>query len=447
MTIYRDISFLFSMFHIVIVFLLLFEPRYSWRKTLIASFAGAGLLLCLNIFAMFWMGHGIIMRIAFFSCTLPTLALFFILSKYRDGRFFFLFCLSDTICFWILQVTNFLDRMLGDTYFVMMVSRLILFPLAEFLFWRYLRKPYLTLQKEIRKGWWVFAAVGATYYLLIMFTSVPVGSALPDAQGLARIILVLILMPLTYLTILHSLWRQMQIFNHTQQIALQRRDYEAIRQKIEIGRIFRHDMRHHIVILDSLLKQGDNTGAQQYIQELGVRLNSLTPKDWCTNPSVNAVLTSYIGLAQQDDCDVSADVRLPEKLLYDEMDICIILANALENAINACHGHPKEESVISLKIHLTDNHNFICSLSNSCPQPVAFGENGLPIENAKPEEGHGFGLRSIKSIAEQYGGLMRCQWEEGRFHLRIVLFPKQNMCSPPPQKSRLIPVFRNRPNS
>ena len=92
-TIFRDISFLWSMLHVVGLFLLLFEPRYSWRTTFIAGFAGAGSLLVFNVLAMFWMGHSIIMHIAFFTCTIPTLLLFFGLSKYRDGRFFFLLCL------------------------------------------------------------------------------------------------------------------------------------------------------------------------------------------------------------------------------------------------------------------------------------------------------------------------------------------------------------------
>ena len=91
MTILRDISFLWSMMHVVGLFLLLFEPRYSWRLTLTAGFAGAGILLSVNMMAMFWLGHGIIMSIAFFTCTIPTLVLFYVLSKYRDGRFFFLF--------------------------------------------------------------------------------------------------------------------------------------------------------------------------------------------------------------------------------------------------------------------------------------------------------------------------------------------------------------------
>ena len=92
-TILRDISFLWSMIHVVAYFLLLFKPRYSWRITWTVGFAGTSALLVFNVLAMYWLGHGIIMSIAFFSCTLPSLLLFFVLSQYRDGRFFFLFCL------------------------------------------------------------------------------------------------------------------------------------------------------------------------------------------------------------------------------------------------------------------------------------------------------------------------------------------------------------------
>ena len=152
MTILRDISFLWSMLHVVALFLLLFQPRYSWRTTLIAGFAGAGVLLVVNVLAMYWLGHGIIMSIVFFTCTIPSLVLFFVLSKYRDGRYFFLFCLTDTVCFWLLQATNFLDRLAGGTYLVLLVSRLILFPLVELIFWRYLRRPYLELQEKQSRG-------------------------------------------------------------------------------------------------------------------------------------------------------------------------------------------------------------------------------------------------------------------------------------------------------
>ena len=421
MTIFRDISFLFSMIHIVGLFLLLFEPRYSWRATLLFGFAGAAGMLVCNVLAMYWLGHGIIMSIAFFTCTIPTMILFFLLSAYRDGRFFFLFCLTDTVCFWLLQVTNFLDRLTGDTYLVMLASRLLVFPVVEFLFWKYLRRPFLELQRKMDRGWWLFAAIGGTYYLLIMFTSVPVDAPMPDLAGLIRILLVLLLMPLTYLTIFHSLWRQIQVYESSQQIELQRRDYGAICQKVELGRIYRHDMRHHLIVLEGMLQQGDNAGAQQYVQELSGKLTGLTQKVWCSYAAINAVLAGYLSQADEALCRTRVDVRLPEQMPYNEMDVCILLANTLENAVHACREIADGERWIRLRLEMTENQRLNLCIENACPHPVVIDKSGLP---AVPREGeHGLGLRSVRSIVDKYAGLLRSQWDSGRFLLRATLFP------------------------
>lgn len=421
MTILRDISFLWSMFHVVIFLLLLFKPRCSWRTALILSFAGVGTLLCVNVLLMYWLGHGIIMSIAFFTCTLPSLLIFFLLSEYRDGRFFFLFCLSDTMSFWLMQLTNLLDRMAGETYVMLLISRLLLFPLAEYFLWRHFRRPFLELQRKLSKGWWLFAAMGGVYYLLIMFTAIPVDAPMPDAAGLGTICLVMILMPLTYITIFHALWRQMRIYENTRQMELQHRDYESIRQKMELGRIYRHDMRHHLAALDSMLQQEDSAGARQYVQALTGGLDDVSNSVSCANPAVNAVLSAYLTQAANAGCSVKTKLNLPEELPFNETDLCILLANPLENAIHACQNLPEEQRKINLGIELTDNQRLIISMENPCPQPVEFGSDGLPA--GKHQEDHGLGLQSVQAVADKYGGLFRCQWEDGAFLLRAVLIP------------------------
>ncbi len=420
MAVLRDISFLWSMLHIVVLFLLLFEPRYPWRRTLLLSFAGWLALLAGNVLLMLCMGHGIIMRAAFFTCTLPSMALFFVLSKYRNGRFFFLFCLTDTVCFWILQITNFLDRLTGGSYAVMLISRLVLFPIAEYIFWKYLRRPYLELQSKIGKGWNLFAAIGGVYYLLIMVTAVPVGYPMPDGTGLAAILLVMILMPLTYLTIFHALWQQMQSYESSRQLERQRQDYAAICRKMELERIYRHDMRHHLIVLEGLLRQGDSGEARQYVRELRGKLAAINQKRWCANTAVNAVLASYIAQAEESGCRVQAGAEIPAELPYSEMDICIMLANVLENAIQACQKLEKEERWIELKVELTENRRLMLLADNGCPTPVEFSSDGLPA--GPREEGHGMGLRSVRAIVSRYGGIFRSQWEEGRFRVQAVLF-------------------------
>lgn len=436
MTILRDISFLWSMLNVILLFLILFEPRYSWRLTIILSFAGAGTLLAVNTLLMYWLGHGIIMSLAFFTCTLPSLLLFFLLSKYRDGRFFFLFCLTDTVCFWLLQITNFLDRLTGDTYVVLLISRLLMFPVVEFFFWRYLRRPFLELQQKLTRDWWLFTAVGAVYYLLIMFTAVPVDAPMPDAAGLGRICLVLILMPLTYLTILYALWRQLRIFEGRRQMELQRRDYEAIREKMRLGRVYRHDMRHHLTALDGMLQQGDIAGARQYVRTLTGGLEDVTYSLQCSNSTVNAVLTAYLVQASNAGCTVDTKLSLPEQLPFDETDLCVVLANPLENAIHACQTLPEAKRKIHLEMELTDNQRLIISVENPCPQPVEFGPNGLPRSSSQ-EENHGLGLQSVQSVANKYGGLFRCQWVDGRFVLRTVLIPPAKAPEKKNQTSRV----------
>ena len=76
MTLLRDLSLLWSMLHVIALFLILFEPRFSWRTTLTVAFVVGGTLLIANILLMYQLGNGILMSMAFFPCTIPTLILF-----------------------------------------------------------------------------------------------------------------------------------------------------------------------------------------------------------------------------------------------------------------------------------------------------------------------------------------------------------------------------------
>ena len=74
-----------------------------------------------------------------------------------------------------------------------------------------------------------------------------------------------------------------------------------------------------------------------------------------------------------------------------------------------------------MEMELTENGRLIVSVENPCPRQVFFDSNGLP--EVPKRENHGLGLPSIRATANKYGGLFRCQWETGRFILRVVLIP------------------------
>lgn len=205
----------------------------------------------------------------------------------------------------------------------------------------------------------------------------------------------------------------------TQMEAL-RRDYELLRKKLELGRRYRHDQRHHMRALSALLQEGRADAALDYVAGWQGQLTRIESRSWCKNAAVNAVLSSYVTQAEEAGCSLEATVALPEVLPVEELDLCVTLANALENAIHACQAQPEDAArKIRLKLTLTDGRRLVLHVENSCAQAVTFDSDGFPVTARRP--GHGQGLRSIAAVAGKYHGVFRCDYKDGVFSLRMVL--------------------------
>lgn len=158
MTIFRDLSIMWSLFHILVLFIFLYESRFDKRKTLMLTCITMLPLIVVNVAGLILLGTEAMGKIFPVTCTLPSLLFFFIVAKYRDGRFFFTFCLTDTISLEVIVLSNIADFFLpGRHFIVMFLIRLLAFPALEFITYRYLRKPYHKLQQSIRTGWGAFA--------------------------------------------------------------------------------------------------------------------------------------------------------------------------------------------------------------------------------------------------------------------------------------------------
>ena len=75
---------------------------------------------------------------------------------------------------------------------------------------------------------------------------------------------------------------------------------------------------------------------QKYINSLNSRISTVEKEGYCENTAVNAVLSSYIGKAKQEDVRTAIKVNVPKELPIDVFDVCTVLANALDNAVAAC---------------------------------------------------------------------------------------------------------------
>lgn len=204
-------------------------------------------------------------------------------------------------------------------------------------------------------------------------------------------------------------------------IEIQRRGYDRVVRKMESTREYRHDMRHHFAVIEGLAKQGECDKIIEYTSNLNGSFGKLESISYCKNSEVNAILSEYIARAENKGCRITHSLTLPEMLPFGENDICIVLANAIDNAINACCELPEEERYINISAEYRDGHRLLVAVENPCSHAVEFDENGLPVTDEHSDE-HGIGLRSVKRIAERYNGFMRCMLENGEFVFQAALF-------------------------
>ena len=112
---------------------------------------------------------------------------------------------------------------------------------------------------------------------------------------------------------------------------------------------------------------------------------------------------------------------IPEDLPFDEADLCIILGNALDNALEACVRSDLDETWIRV-IMRYDNGNLLILIENSFDDILAEAEEGKFRTSKKNKEFHGIGMQSIQRTAEKYHGFWDFSWDNKVFDMRIILY-------------------------
>ncbi len=187
-----------------------------------------------------------------------------------------------------------------------------------------------------------------------------------------------------------------------------------LRRSQELTAAYRHDLRHHLQYLSACMETGNLEQAQTYIRELDQAVTSQVVTRYCENTAVNLILSAYGERAERAGILLSAHVRLGETLAIPDMDLCVLLSNALENALHAC----EEASSGPLEVHgFSKGGRVFLEIINPCAGAVHF-KDGRPVTE---EEGHGFGVRSICAVVEKYGGLYNFEYADGKFILRLSL--------------------------
>jgi hypothetical protein len=168
---------------------------------------------------------------------------------------------------------------------------------------------------------------------------------------------------------------------------------------------FRHDIRNHLSVLKGLLNNGKLEESKIYLQKLETASESLAFPCQTGNPVVDILLGEKLGLAKAKGITAEVSLVLPNPCGIDDFDLCVIFANALDNAVNACQ---KGEEAGFIRIMGKRQGDFyMLTFENSCP--------------AEPLPPSGTGLHNIRSAAEKYHGAVLIEKKDQNFSLNVLL--------------------------
>lgn len=191
--------------------------------------------------------------------------------------------------------------------------------------------------------------------------------------------------------------------------------YQKMNELRDALRVMRHDYKYHLSAAHQLLRSGNQAEAENYLSGMEQKLSESELPDFCTNAAINALLVSYAERCSKHHIKYDMKITLPHSLTIPDYDMCIILGNLLENAVEAC---VKQEDKGTLKMMVsTKGIHLAIMVKNSFNGRLEPGDI-LPLSSKKDG---GLGLKSVQAIAARYDGELITQWDEEIFTAYVLL--------------------------
>lgn len=194
--------------------------------------------------------------------------------------------------------------------------------------------------------------------------------------------------------------------------------YQEVENMYRQMRGWRHDYRNHIQAMKAYAVNGDMEAVKEYLDKLDTDLNTVDMAVKTGNAMADAILNSKISLARSKNIAVHVDAHIPVRLKMSELDLCVIIGNLFDNAIEASLALPESERMIRVYMDMKNTQLYISFTNFTATKKQ--GKMGGLFRTTKGE-GHGFGLIRIDNIIERVDGYLSRNSEDGAFTTEILI--------------------------
>lgn len=289
--------------------------------------------------------------------------------------------------------------------------------LMYFILRKYVARSVRHLMERSAKSCLVFGAVPTFYYLMDFATTVYTDFLYRGTRVSVQFMPFVIsafyfVFALFYYTEIQkqaNIERERDMLNT--QFRQAQKEFASLRQMQQNAAAYRHDMRHHFALLQGLASKGHMEELKEYLQIAQSDMDAITPLRFCENETVNLILSTFAAKAKQAGILLTIEARLPDTLPFSDTELCSLLSNALENAIQASE-NIADSNKRSIKLRIYSKNKKLCIDIRNSYQTEPIFHQGLPISK---ERGHGFGIKSMAHIVEKHGGVFQFSVKDGWF--------------------------------
>ena len=193
--------------------------------------------------------------------------------------------------------------------------------------------------------------------------------------------------------------------------------YVEVENMYRTMRGWRHDWHNQLQVLSAYLDSGEYGRAREYLDEVNQAILQIDTVIKTGNTMVDAILNSKISLMKSLQIEVEAEAKVPASLSVPDVDLCIMIGNLLDNAMEACARLEKESRFVHIYIHVKGAQLYMSFTNSAGKKQRKIGNLFLSSKGSE----HGFGLMRVDALVAKNGGYLTRASEDGGYTTEVIL--------------------------
>lgn len=297
----------------------------------------------------------------------------------------------------------------------------ILFFIPMLFFMKYLKRCLKSFIAE--KQWKILWRIPAAFIILsVVFYEIPSQTQIVSAERVSEtFMMIMILFSLSiYVWLFNIINQSRKQAEEKARLELVVENYRKTSENIAQIKKMRHEINHHLAAVRAYIRQNDLDSAEKYLNSVTEIMPAELPIEYTPHPLINSILLEYREYAAAKHIQTDYSAVVPQHINIDDVDICCLLTNILDNALDACCKIEEGERYITLTIHQKSEFLYIGCVNSCKTDSLRYSGSQLISSKTDPDL-HGNGLKMIEKITEKYNGLFHMEINGNQFAVQANL--------------------------